>query len=721
MRVLLVQPPQSDPAQPYSSLGALLGAWRQASLMVDVLDLNLEFFNYLCSTEVLHRSLETVERRLANRRFRDANEREVLERVVCTGQWLESVTPRALAVLRDKEQFFDPASYAWAFRAIHRALDLVSAPAYPGRVTMQSFRTGQSHFSSKGILAATSDGETNLFLPFCQDKVIRRIVTLAPDVVAVSVTFQTQLIPAFTLAAEVRKSLPGVRIVLGGATISRIRDYLRQAPHLFRDVDAVVLFEGETAFPELLSEWDKGEPGLAAPNVMMLVDGAVRDSGTIHTEDLDSLPSPDHDGLPLNQYWSPEPALLINSARGCYYGRCAFCMISPATWGPERMGRTYRMRSVERVVDDVLRVHRQTGATAINFANDILPPRALREIGEALAGIDFAVTWDSEIRLERGLSRSTLQQMFDGGCRHLRFGFETASARVATLMDKGTDTEVSRRILRDCRDVGISVCLLCQMGFPGETNEEAIETLRFLQDHSEQVAFVSLTQFVLEKGSGVFVKPESYGITVRENPNELDLSWMYRFDRADGVTPEDTTSLYEEVEARLDRIFPNRDLFFKGGLGHAHTTLYTGRYPPARFAEWNRSGFRKAAPLNWQTSLRTAERLSLFCKQTHPESGWSRYLASSGEVPELLVEVDGSLLALLVAALRPMSVDSLVQLIRVMSAGRFTMSEAEELVQQVFDVGFLLDATEDGRAMSRIESVGIAPTPLSTMNIQVGL
>jgi anaerobic magnesium-protoporphyrin IX monomethyl ester cyclase len=703
VRVLLVQPPQSDPAQPYSSLAVLLAAWRAAPLEVDVLDLNLEFFDHLCSADNLRRSLEEVELRLSAGRYRDSGEKDALQRASCTGSWLESLTPKALAALRDPAQFFDPDRYAWAFRTIHRALEVISAPAYPGRITMQSFRAAHSCFSSRGIMAATTDEESNLFLPFCRDQVIPHMTGTKPDVLAVSVTFQTQLIPAFTLAAQMKALHPEVRIVFGGATISRIRDHLRQAPHLFRNVDAFMLFEGETAFPALLSEWDAGRDGLSAPNVLMLSRGEVRDSGLIHTEDLDLLPSPDHNGLPIKRYWTPEPALLVNSARGCYYGKCTFCMISPATWGAQRMGKAYRMRSIELMTEDVRRVCAQTGTRSINFANDILPPRALSELGDALAATGLGVTWDSEIRLERGLSRTKLQHMYAGGCRHLRFGFETASERVAALMDKGTDIEATTRILRDCRDIGISVCLLSQMGFPGETQAEAVQTVRFLQDHGEEVAFVSLTQFVLEKGSGVHRAQDRYGITVRDNDADQDLSWMYRFDRSDGVVHEDTSDLYEAIEAELDRSFPNRDLFFKGGLGHAHTTLYAARFGPAQFAAWNRNGFRAPSPLDRSTPLRPARRLSLLRQESAQEDQWSRYLISTGEVPELVAEVDGSLLTVLAAAaLHPVTTDRLVQLVRAMSAGSVGKPEAEELVEHVYYAGFLLGEESDSRAVAGV-------------------
>lgn len=138
--------------------------------------------------------------------------------------------------------------------------------------------------------------------------------------------------------------------------------------------------------------------------------------------------------------------------------------------------------------------------------------------------------------MERGLSRRVLERMFEGGCRHLRFGFETASECVAKLMDKGTDNNVTRRILTDCKEVGITVCLLTQVGFPNEKLEEAAETLRFLRENSDTVSFLSLTQFVLETGSGVYQNPARFGVTILPNTTNEDLSWMYRYLRSDRVS-----------------------------------------------------------------------------------------------------------------------------------------------------------------------------------------
>ena len=702
MRVLLVQPPQSDPAQPYSSLAVLLAAWRHAGLDVGVADLNLEFYNYLLRPEVLLESLSDVEARLATGKLRDEHEKKLLHQSVATGSWLVPSAARALGTMKHPAEFYDPDRYAWALRTLKRALGVHSSTAYPGHIGMQSFETADSYLSSRGILAATQDAASNLFLRHCDAVARGRIVGAEPDIIAVSVTFQSQIIPAFTLAAQLRKWLPDVKVVFGGATITRIREVLPRTPHLFRDEDAYILFEGETALPALVDEWVSGRSGLEAPNVMLLEGGEVKTARTIHTEDLNSSPPPDHSGLPLRDYWIPAPALLINSSRGCYYGRCTFCMISPATWGPQRMGKSYRLRATERVVEDIRYVNAQTGAVAFNLANDILPPRALYEIGDALASTGLDVTWDSEIRLERGLSRRILGRMHEGGCRHLRFGFETASPRVAELMEKGTDLEVTKRILADCKEVGITVCLLTQVAFPGESTDEAAQTLGFLQEHATEIAFVSLTQFVLETGSGVYRNPGRYGITMLPNPADEDLSWMYFFDREDGITPTDSAQRYSDMEEELDRVYPDRDLFFKGGLGHAHTTLYTGRYAPERFITWNRSRFRTVETPSEDRLIQTSPNLAMWQYPPKAGSTWSEFAASAAEMPEYVARLDGGLLLFLAAGLQPIRTGEMVEAVARVSRDRYDHRGARDLVEGLFEAGFFLDANGDKRQLDPV-------------------
>lgn len=695
MRVLLIQPPQGDPAQPYTSLGILNAAWKQAGLEVYIADLNLDFYNYLCEPETIRLAIKETKDKLLKNRLNDDEERKAYEQSIVSEDWLETLSAKAIQIFKDQKKFYDPYLYAWAFRAIKRTLYSISAAFYPGEISMQTFRCSESYLSSRGILAATKDIQTNSFLFYCENRGLSHILVSKPEVVAISVTFQTQMIPAWTLADQIKQRFPEIKVVLGGATISRIYGHLLKSPDLFQSIDGFIVFEGETAFPALLNEWERGHDGLAAPNVVLLSGGKPIQSKKSHIEDLDSLPSPDHGCLPLEKYWCPEPALLLNVSRGCYHGLCSFCMISPATWGPHRSNKKYRVRSAEKVVEDIIHINKQTGAKAINLANDVLSPRDLYRIGNILANKKLDVTWDTEIRLERGLTRDILEKMYEGGCRHLRFGFEAASQRVINLMNKRIDHRITQRIIYDCKDIGISVSLMCQVGFPGETKKEALETFKYLRENAPFVSFISVTPFVLELGSKIFLEPEKYSISILHNSLSEDLSWMFRYKRSDGITVEDTYNLYTEIDNSLDKIYPDRDLFFKGGLGHAHTTLYSRHFGPETFLKWNINGsFRDPISFREDLILRTSLELSIQYITSVSNSNWSSVIISAGEMPEYCLRFNTSILVILWMALQPVPAIKLINLALSLSYNTLNFEEAKEIIRTLYQGGFLLNIVD---------------------------
>jgi hypothetical protein len=276
-------------------------------------------------------------------------------------------------------------------------------------------------------------------------------------------------------------------------------------------------------------------------------------------------------------------------------------------------------------------------------------------------------------------------------------------------MGKSTDVAETTRIIRQCTEVGISVSLMCLIGFPGERPDEAAQTAAYLAEHRNHVVFVSLAPFALESGSGVHERPSEYGVEVLPDAEADDLSWMHRYRAADGGSVERTAELLDSLEARLDRVIPDRDLFFKGGLGHAHTTLYTRRFGPGCFGEWNQAPLRRA-PKGEVPRLRTARRLSLQRSARDAGlSGWSEFVVSAGEVPESVARLGGELLVLLAAALEPQPAEALVRLCGRLLGGDRPSQEAEDLVGQLLDVGLLLAANGDPREVSDRERL-LAPS-----------
>src|SRR5262249_37912189 len=94
---------------------------------------------------------------------------------------------------------------------------------------------------------------------------------------------------------------------------------------------------------------------------------------------------------------------------------------------------------------------------------------------------------------------------------------------------RGGGQKVVDRILVDAAEAGIRVRALCMVGYPGETADEARETLAFLQRHVFRIAHFSLTPFLLVRGTPLFRDPAAHGLTLLPDPRprheRIAFSW----------------------------------------------------------------------------------------------------------------------------------------------------------------------------------------------------
>ncbi len=171
--------------------------------------------------------------------------------------------------------------------------------------------------------------------------------------------------------AKVAKQSAEPLVVLGGIHATSLpEDVLRDHP----EIDLVVIGEGEITMRELCNAMDSAGsvdytsiPGLAFRNEAGEI---VKSSPRPLIMDLDSLPLPARDLLPMEKYnvqvhlscVSGIKATMISS-RGCP-SLCTFCA-SHLT-----MGRKHRLRSVESVVDEMEYLVHQHKAKYIQFYDD---------------------------------------------------------------------------------------------------------------------------------------------------------------------------------------------------------------------------------------------------------------------------------------------------------------------------------------------------------------
>jgi hypothetical protein len=455
----------------------------------------------------------------------------------------------AKAVVRS-EAFYDADRYLPAMRTLYHGLRLASAAHHPCELTPHNFTTGHANDHSTEVLAATRDREQNPFLEHFEEDLLPRLLARRPRVLGMSVIYGSQLVPALTLGRLVKQHLPDCHVTAGGGFLAYIGRKLMSAASTAECLDSLVFHEGEGPLLALCESLRDGTRLHGVGSLAWFDGGAPVFNDPAHPVRLDAAPPPDFDGLPFERYFSPEPVLPYDVNRGCYYGECTFCTL------PTVIGPGFRTRSAATIADHVVHLRDRYGARNFNLITDCMPPGMLRDLPEELIAREAGVNWWADARVEpRAYSAEACRRLYESGCRKLLFGFESASPRILKLMQKGQSPRATLEVARNCADAGISVTFYAMVGFPGETREEARQTLRFLVENNDVVREVSLQTFHVDEVAVTYREPERFGMTILDDP-QGDLALYHDYEAAEGMTRAEAAEAFQEMMAAFREAFP---------------------------------------------------------------------------------------------------------------------------------------------------------------------
>ena len=552
-KIMLLFPPDWYPSEPYLSLPTLTAFLRRAGHDVVQKDVNLEMYDWYFSADFLKRALKRVPqqldrlKRLARDRGLSDEETELqLALCACTRSRMADLieqAERAKAIVRSPD-FYDAAKLEWAmnvFRDVTSTISLVYAPA---RICMPPMETDLSYklFMSSEVLAAVEDTQVNVYRDVFEHIVKPAIVEEQPDIIGISIVLRQQLFSTMTFCAMIKESFPDIHVTIGGNTVTRLRDVLPTTPKLFALFDSAVVYEGETAFLQLVDAIGTDRDFNEIPNVLWRDDAGIHTSPVTSSENMADLPPPDFDGLPLDRYFVPEPVLPYLATRGCYWGRCEFCDHG------EGYTAGYRTKKIQEIIEEVRFLRDKYHTRYFHFTDESYPPALFRKLTRQLKEHQLGIAWTTHIRFEKSLLDDEVwQDAQDSGCKFLHMGYESGSERVLQLMDKATTTEVIQRSLELSSKHGVWNHVMGFFGFPGERYEDAKFSMQFLEDNRTHVHSIGFGTFDLSKHTPVAKDPERWGITYYKNP-EWDLALDYYFTVKDGLGVEDAERVFEEFE-----------------------------------------------------------------------------------------------------------------------------------------------------------------------------
>lgn len=255
------------------------------------------------------------------------------------------------------------------------------------------------------------------------------------------------------VAALIRQYHSTAHIMVGGPFATALP---RETLTYFREVDTVVIGEGEETFMELLESLESdrstaGIPGTAWRKGEEIIIGPQRQ----RINDLDALASPfDH-----------FTSRIVMTSRGCP-AKCTFCG-SFTTWGQK-----LRFHSVEYCIDMIKTALSRLPWPFILIKDDTFTSDRRRAIAicDAIIKNKINFIWSCDTRVDC-IDEELLGKMRLAGCQMISFGVESGSPEILKSMRKNTTPEMVLEASRAARKYGFYIRYYMILLNRGETFE----------------------------------------------------------------------------------------------------------------------------------------------------------------------------------------------------------------------------------------------------------
>lgn len=277
---------------------------------------------------------------------------------------------------------------------------------------------------------------------------------------------------AFTMIRMAKEC--GCAVILCGADVTDHYD-----KYLDQGADYCILGEGEETLSELLDQLSAGKD---AKDVIGLVSRySLLPSRRPDIKDLDSLPFPAWDLVDVPEYkklWLERHgyfSMNMVTTRGCPY-HCNWC--AKPIWG-----QRYNSRSPENVAAEMQWLKQNFAPDHIWFADDIfgLKPNWVERFADLLIEKDAVIPFKCLKRADL-VTEKTAAALSKAGCQTVWVGAESGSQKILDAMDKGDKVDDIYRAADRLHANGIMVGFFLQFGYPGETWNDVLMTLKMVRE-----------------------------------------------------------------------------------------------------------------------------------------------------------------------------------------------------------------------------------------------
>ncbi|MDI7259749.1 MAG: cobalamin-dependent protein [Thermodesulfobacteriota bacterium] len=304
-----------------------------------------------------------------------------------------------------------------------------------------------------------------------------------------------------------RRLSPQSIIVAGGSHFSLMAESILQE---MKELDYIVLGEGEIAFSKLLKNLSSGGDGKDIKGIAYVDDRKVVLNGRQPPiSSLDSLPLPAYHLIDMESeayYWHGmgRRAFGISTSRGCG-DRCAYCSETKFWEG------VWRGRSGKKVVEEISYLHQQHGKSLFVFNENTFnwSRKRVEEFVDELGRSGLQIHFWFQSRIKDILrDEDLIPEMRRLGLYEVMLGIESIHPDVLDRYEKQQSREMAQKAIDILRKNEIMVMANIMFGDLNDSEETLKEVFQFVKSQSD---FLVLTLTTPLPGTRYFEEAERLG------------------------------------------------------------------------------------------------------------------------------------------------------------------------------------------------------------------
>ncbi len=341
------------------------------------------------------------------------------------------------------------------------------------------------------------------------DIVKKEINCFKPQIIGLSViTCEAEIMHNI---ASIAKAIDRNIIILAGGPYptAACREVLKDD-----NINYVIIGEGEKTIIDLLESLEKGEDSADVKGVSYLRDNKFIQPGPQeYIDNLDAIPFPAWDMIDFREYakhpnWNgnlkEKYYMPLLTSRGCPYS-CIYCH--------NTLGKKFRARSADNILSEINLLNNKYKIKEFHIYDDVfnLDLERAKNICRLIlrAKLKLSFTFPNGLRIDI-MDEELIGLLKKIGTYKINYAIETASPDIQEMIKKNLKFDIAGDIIHKTNKSGIITTGYFMLGFPGETKNEMLKTIKFGVDSDLDLAyFFKVTAFPKTALSGYAINRKS--------------------------------------------------------------------------------------------------------------------------------------------------------------------------------------------------------------------